>query len=116
MTGTLAAILVVACVMATIIQEAEAACCRKDRGWYCADCTKATPYCGYGSCNIFGCACKDGCRKSCNPTYQYERFLLDPVGCKCSKKRSMSDGSGGVIDLMDAVSDFDTDRGDYMRN
>ena len=28
----------------------------------CEDCTVATPYCGYGSCNIFGCNCDGGCR------------------------------------------------------
>ncbi|XP_065217156.1 uncharacterized protein Diedel [Planococcus citri] len=29
----------------------------------CADCTKASPYCATGSCNMFGCNCDGGCRK-----------------------------------------------------
>ena len=29
----------------------------------CADGTAGTPFCGYGRCNIFGCACKGGCRR-----------------------------------------------------
>lgn len=33
----------------------------------CADCEEANVYCGYGSCNIFGCNCDGGCRKG-NPT------------------------------------------------
>lgn len=28
----------------------------------CADGTDPTPFCGYGKCNIFGCACEGGCR------------------------------------------------------
>ena len=32
----------------------------------CADCEEANIYCGYGSCNIFGCNCDGGCRKG-NP-------------------------------------------------
>uniref|UniRef100_A0A915LBK4 Uncharacterized protein n=1 Tax=Romanomermis culicivorax TaxID=13658 RepID=A0A915LBK4_ROMCU len=28
----------------------------------CGDCTKATPCCGYGPCNIFCCNCDKGCR------------------------------------------------------
>ncbi|KAI8480136.1 Alpha-ketoglutarate-dependent dioxygenase alkB 2 [Branchiostoma belcheri] len=29
----------------------------------CDDETKATPYCGYGPCNIWGCNCDGGCRR-----------------------------------------------------
>ncbi|OJJ07204.1 hypothetical protein ASPVEDRAFT_88458 [Aspergillus versicolor CBS 583.65] len=28
----------------------------------CNDGTPATPYCGYGQCNVFGCNCDGGCR------------------------------------------------------
>lgn len=28
----------------------------------CNDGTESTPYCGYGTCNIFGCNCDGGCR------------------------------------------------------
>lgn len=31
---------------------------------YCGDGTLATPYCGYGPCNIFGCNCDGGCRSA----------------------------------------------------
>ncbi|OJD28618.1 uncharacterized protein BKCO1_1420002 [Diplodia corticola] len=31
-------------------------------GQPCADGTKGTPCCGYGSCNAFCCACNGGCR------------------------------------------------------
>lgn len=31
---------------------------------YCADKTVSTPFCAYGSCNIFGCNCGGGCRKA----------------------------------------------------
>ncbi|KAH9401949.1 hypothetical protein TYRP_016518 [Tyrophagus putrescentiae] len=33
----------------------------------CADCSKPTPYCGRGKCNIFGCNC-DGCLGQKNGT------------------------------------------------
>jgi len=33
-------------------------------GVTCADGTTCTPYCGYGKCNIFGCNCNGGCRRS----------------------------------------------------
>ncbi|XP_078693337.1 uncharacterized protein LOC144923027 [Branchiostoma floridae x Branchiostoma belcheri] len=29
----------------------------------CDDDTEATPYCGYGPCNIWGCNCDGGCRR-----------------------------------------------------
>lgn len=29
----------------------------------CDDGTIVTPYCGYGACNAFGCACAGGCRR-----------------------------------------------------
>uniref|UniRef100_A0A915JI74 Uncharacterized protein n=1 Tax=Romanomermis culicivorax TaxID=13658 RepID=A0A915JI74_ROMCU len=28
----------------------------------CADCSRGTPYCGYGRCNLAGCDCDNGCR------------------------------------------------------
>uniref|UniRef100_A0A915IGN9 Uncharacterized protein n=1 Tax=Romanomermis culicivorax TaxID=13658 RepID=A0A915IGN9_ROMCU len=29
----------------------------------CGDCTRGTPFCARGKCNIFGCNCDNGCRK-----------------------------------------------------
>lgn len=53
-------------------EVALADCCHTSCGWVCfgrtceptvcSDCTAGTPYCGYGSCNIFGCNCDGGCR------------------------------------------------------
>ena len=31
--------------------------------YYCDDCSRITPCCGIGSCNIFCCQCDGGCRK-----------------------------------------------------
>ena len=54
-------------------QDGDSACCLARHGIkgcgrqpgnirLCGDCTKGTPYCGYGKCNIFGCNCDGGCR------------------------------------------------------
>ncbi|XP_013416209.1 uncharacterized protein LOC106177849 [Lingula anatina] len=112
MAGSLVGILVAACVIATVIQEAQAVCCGRYKGPFCKDCTKGTPYCGYGGCNIFGCACENGCRKSCDPKFNYDMMFGYPLACGCSNKRSLSDGAV----LMDVASDHDTDRDDYIRN
>ncbi|RAQ62226.1 hypothetical protein COH20_003054 [Aspergillus flavus] len=37
-------------------------CCHADKNGRCEDGTQGTPYCGYRSCNIFGCNCDGGCR------------------------------------------------------
>jgi len=66
-------------VLCNQLLEVKADCCRKQSGetlpWcegrdnyditrsFCEDCTEATPYCGYGKCNIFACNCDGGCRK-----------------------------------------------------
>ena len=79
-------------------QEADAVCCtgkslaqcRPDgnRGTaatnLCGDCSIGTPYCAYGKCNIFGCACKNGCRNGgcsgggCGRGRRSLDFLLNP--------------------------------------
>lgn len=39
--------------------------------YFCEDGSDATKYtCGIGKCNIFGCNCKDGCRKSNGSSHQ----------------------------------------------
>lgn len=43
-------------------QQALSACCHANDAGDCADATTGTPFCGFGSCNLFGCACKGGCR------------------------------------------------------
>ncbi|KAE8155017.1 hypothetical protein BDV25DRAFT_146854 [Aspergillus avenaceus] len=43
--------------------ERTQACCYKVDKDRCADGTAGTPFCGYGPCNIFGCACEGGCRR-----------------------------------------------------
>lgn len=44
----------------------------------CADCSDDTPYCGYGKCNIFGCACAGGCRSgACSDCQQARRRKRD---------------------------------------
>ena len=45
-----------------VIDLANGVCCRSDGNGCCAGCTIGTPYCGYGSCNIFACNCDGGCR------------------------------------------------------
>lgn len=48
--------------MPLILPMAVAACCRPKPLHNCDDGTRPSPWCGYGTCNIFGCACKGGCR------------------------------------------------------
>ncbi|XP_013398944.1 uncharacterized protein LOC106165319 [Lingula anatina] len=81
--------LVVTC-LAAIVQHTAAICCRETRGIYCLDCTKKTPYCSYGKCNIFGCACASACRKNCNPwvTEKSRGWLRGAdYSCQCRNKR-----------------------------
>lgn len=42
--------------------------CCKNLFDYCGDGTKGTPHCAYGSCNIQGCNCDDGCRTPADNT------------------------------------------------
>lgn len=43
----------------------------KCMSFFCEDGSDATKYtCGVGKCNIFGCACKGGCRKSNGLSHQ----------------------------------------------
>ncbi|XP_013407114.1 uncharacterized protein LOC106171350 [Lingula anatina] len=95
MFGYLVTILVSIFLTAVVVQESEAVCCSSGASLrWCVDCTRRTPYCGKGPCNVFGCACEGGCRQSCGPK------LLDPVNagiviyyntCRCNNKRSMTD-------------------------
>lgn len=60
-------------------------CYTEHDGWYyclqqkiCEDGTEGTPYCGYGACNIVGCNCAGGCRRSTageSPIEIYKRTL-----------------------------------------
>lgn len=43
--------------------NASADCCGAICGGLCKDCTKSTPCCGHGKCNIFCCNCDGGCRE-----------------------------------------------------
>lgn len=47
-------------------QQVSSACCHNTKetstGRFCADGTSATPCCGHGGCNLFCCACDQGCR------------------------------------------------------
>ncbi|KAF8884335.1 hypothetical protein BD779DRAFT_784202 [Infundibulicybe gibba] len=57
--------------LASHIQVTSGECCGCPKGWlppfttgWCPDNTKCTPFCAYGSCNIFACNCDGGCRGS----------------------------------------------------
>ena len=58
----------------------------------CGDCSIGTPYCAYGKCNIFGCACKDGCRTGgcsgtgCGRGRRSLDFLLHPSSAKDARR------------------------------
>jgi len=75
--------------------------------WGCLDGTAATPYCGNGPCNIFGCNCDNGCKSG-----KYKGFVWDreaPVereaapGLDEYKAFMAIDTNGdGVIDMEEA--------------
>ncbi|XP_013386436.1 protein Diedel-like [Lingula anatina] len=100
MAASVVTIFVAVFVIVTVIEEAQAVCCKADKNGWCADCTPTTPYCGYGKCNIFGCACKGGCRKNCNPVYS-DKYRPPPFWvsyyrkCRCQNTRSVEDETGG---------------------
>ncbi|RWS09830.1 uncharacterized protein B4U79_11454, partial [Dinothrombium tinctorium] len=72
-----------------------AVCCRTTNG-ICADGKKGTPYCGYGSCNMFGCNCDGGCREGWSVTvYTGEQFT--------GGKRDFLAGYDDCIDITDGV-------------
>ncbi|XP_013421533.1 protein Diedel [Lingula anatina] len=102
MAASVVTIFIAVFVIATIVNEAKAACCKEDKSGWCIDCTESTPYCGYGKCNIFGCACDGGCRKDCNPWYSDWHRPPFRYGyyrkCECLNKRSVKDvPQGGIV-------------------
>jgi len=70
--------LILAALVAALCATADAVCCYPRRFSFnelkCGDGTPLTTsgYCGYGECNIFGCACRFGC--------QYARYLRFEAG------------------------------------
>ncbi|XP_013392241.1 uncharacterized protein LOC106160243 [Lingula anatina] len=93
MVSCSAILLVAVFVAASMVEVGQAVCCIIVRSDYCADCKMGTPYCGVGSCNIFGCACQGGCRKSedcVNTVYRYDSLYSY---CTCDKKRAVDNVS-----------------------
>jgi len=43
-------------------EDVSAECCYGSDDDYCRDGSGASPYCGVGNCNFFGCNCAGGCR------------------------------------------------------
>lgn len=68
MASQLSVILLVTLAIAINLSQTNADCCREtvevNGEDICYDGTIATPYCGHGPCNIFGCNCDGGCRKN----------------------------------------------------
>ncbi|XP_013419525.1 uncharacterized protein LOC106180166 [Lingula anatina] len=98
MTGYLGVLLIAVILTGSVLRETQADCCYSiPREGFCYDCTRKTPYCGYGKCNIFGCACDGGCRKNCGyKMSSYSKIINNgTVGwlakCDCTNKRSVED-------------------------
>ncbi|XP_013415003.1 uncharacterized protein LOC106176957 [Lingula anatina] len=111
----------VALCLAALIQQAESDCCGAKFKYstvkICADCTKATPYCSYGKCNIFGCKCERSCRKDCGSeikpvsTTGWYSTKKQIVACVCKNgKRAPKDV---VFDDMDANDDGKIDHQEF---
>ncbi|XP_013398938.1 uncharacterized protein LOC106165317 isoform X2 [Lingula anatina] len=107
--------------LAALIQQAESVCCGAKfkylGGNICADCTKSTPYCSYGKCNIFGCACASSCREDCGSEITdvkksgWFATLKYTVTCHCKNgKRAANDV---VFDDMDANDDGKIDHQEF---
>lgn len=57
----------------------------------CGDCSSGTPYCGYGSCNIFGCDCDNGCRSGeCGSDAPDRRRLYNDININLDNKLSLN--------------------------
>ncbi|XP_078664153.1 uncharacterized protein LOC144907222 [Branchiostoma floridae x Branchiostoma belcheri] len=90
-----------------MVDQAESACCRaeKCRGWWkgrwcrCGDGTGPTPYCGYGPCNIFGCNCRGGCRRS-------KRSAAGPAEARLESPQGENAMPGGGFEDHDADQDM----------
>ncbi len=70
----LIAALAVFLIVALENQQVLSACCNALSSGNCNDNTVSTPCCGIGSCNIFCCACKNGCRMA-PPLRQFQRSV-----------------------------------------
>ncbi|KAL1647134.1 hypothetical protein SLS58_002905 [Diplodia intermedia] len=80
-------------IVAAIAPFAAADCCYPTNN-ICSDGTEPTPYCGYGSCNVFGCACEGGCRGAAAAKSSSNSIAADNTATADAFHAANVDGSG----------------------